>query len=144
MKFIIFSKFDDYDTICKFSLFWLQTAFRLMGIFVICTASGIVIVSVFASSAVDHGFEPWSGQMKDYKIGICCFSTKHTALRRKSKDGLAQYQDNVSECGDISIHGLLFQWASTCHYKNPTRCVGLVQSGPHHHLIENKLVLAMI
>ena len=21
--------------------------------------------------------------------------------------------------------------------KNPTKCVGLVQSGPHHHLIEN-------
>jgi hypothetical protein len=29
----------------------------------------------------------------------------------------------------------LFQWASTI--KNPTKCVGLVQSGPHHHLIEN-------
>ena len=23
------------------------------------------------------------------------------------------------------------------HYKNPTKCVGLVQSGPHHHFIEN-------
>jgi len=22
------------------------------------------------------------------------------------------------------------------HYKNPIKCVGLVQSGPHHHLIE--------
>jgi len=21
------------------------------------------------------------------------------------------------------------------HYNNPTKCVGLVQSGPHHHLI---------
>ena len=28
----------------------------------------------------------WSGQTKDYKIGICCFSTKHAALRRRSKD----------------------------------------------------------
>jgi len=26
------------------------------------------------------------GQTKDYKIGICCFSTKHAALRRKSKE----------------------------------------------------------
>ena len=23
------------------------------------------------------------------------------------------------------------------HYNNPTKHVGLVQSGPHHHLIEN-------
>ena len=44
-----------------------------------------------------------SGQTKVYKIGICCFSTKHAALRRKSKDWLAWNQDNVSEWGDISI-----------------------------------------
>ena len=29
-----------------------------------------IMVSVLASSAVDHGFEPRSGQNKDYKIGI--------------------------------------------------------------------------
>ena len=62
---------------------------------------------------VDHGFEPRLGQTKDYKIGICCFSAKHTPLRRKSKDGLAQNQDNVSEWGDMSTRGLLFQLAST-------------------------------
>ena len=55
------------------------------------------MVSVLASCAVDHGLEPRLGQRKDYKIGICCFSTKHTALRRKSKDWLARNQDNVSE-----------------------------------------------
>jgi hypothetical protein len=27
---------------------------------------------------------------KDYKIGICCFSAKHAALRRKSKDWLVR------------------------------------------------------
>ena len=48
------------------------------------------MVSVLASSAVDRGFEPQSGQAKDYKIGIYCFSAKHAALRRKSKDWLAQ------------------------------------------------------
>jgi hypothetical protein len=68
------------------------------------------MVSVLASSAVDHGFNPWLSQTKDYKIGICCFSAKHAALRRKSKDWLAL---------------------------NPTQHAGLVQSGPHHHLIEN-------
>ena len=38
-----------------------------------------VMVSVLASSAVDRGFEPWSGQTKDFKIDICCFSSKHAA-----------------------------------------------------------------
>ena len=66
------------------------------------------MVSVLTSSAVDPGFEPRSDQTKDYKIDICCFSAKHAALRRKNKDWLAQNQDNVSECGDMSAHGLLF------------------------------------
>jgi hypothetical protein len=43
------------------------------------------MVSELTSSAVDLGFEPQSGQTKDYEIGICCFSTKHTALRRKEQ-----------------------------------------------------------
>jgi hypothetical protein len=54
-------------------------------------------VRVLALSAVDRGFEPRSGQTKDYEIGICCFSAKHAALRRKSKDWLARNQDNVSQ-----------------------------------------------
>ena len=66
------------------------------------------MVSVLASCAVDCGFEPRSGQTKDYKIGIRCFSAKHAALRGKSKDWLARNQDNVSEWGDMSIRGLLF------------------------------------
>ena len=56
------------------------------------------MVSMLTSSAVDRGFEPRSGQTKDYKIGICCFSAKH-AVWRKSKDWLARNQDNVSEWG---------------------------------------------
>ena len=46
------------------------------------------MVNMLASSAVDRGLKPQSGQSKDYKIGtcICCFSAKHAALRRKSKD----------------------------------------------------------
>jgi hypothetical protein len=35
-----------------------------------------IMVSMLASSAIDRGFEPRSGQTKDYKIGICCFSAK--------------------------------------------------------------------
>ena len=40
-----------------------------------------VMVSVLALSAVDRGFEPRSGPIKDNQIGSCCFSTKHDALR---------------------------------------------------------------
>ena len=67
------------------------------------------MVSVLASSVVDRVFEPRSGQTKDYKIGICCFSNKHAALRRKSKDCLARNQNNVYEWSDMSTCGLLFQ-----------------------------------
>jgi hypothetical protein len=71
---------------------------------------GGVMVSVLAVSEVDHGFDPPSSQTKDYNIGICCFSAaKHAALSRKSKDLLTWSQNNVSEWGDMSIRGLLFQ-----------------------------------
>jgi hypothetical protein len=51
----------------------------------------MVSVLVF-SSVVARGFEPRSGQTKDYKIGICSFSAKHAALRRKNKDHLQQVE----------------------------------------------------
>ena len=46
-----------------------------------------------------------------HKIDICWFSAKHTALRRKRKDGLVLNQDNL--WGWMSIRSLLFQWDST-------------------------------
>ena len=70
---------------------------------------GGVMVSVLASSAVDCGFERSN---QDYKTGICCFSAKHTALRRKNKDWLAWNQNNVFEWGGMSIRGL-WCWSST-------------------------------
>ena len=70
---------------------------------------GGLMVSVLASSVVDRGFEHRSGQTKVYKNGICCFTGKHAALRRKSKDWLARIQNNVSEWSDMSTRGLLFQ-----------------------------------
>ena len=42
------------------------------------------VVIVLTSGVADHGFEPWSGQIKDYKIGICFFSIKVNT--RKNKD----------------------------------------------------------
>jgi hypothetical protein len=67
------------------------------------------MVNVLTSSIVDREFEPRSCQTNDYKIGICCFSAKHAAIRRKSKDWLAWNQDNVSEWNDMSTRGLVFQ-----------------------------------
>jgi hypothetical protein len=94
------------------------------------------MVNVLASSAVERGFEPRSGQTKDYKIRICCFFAEHAPLKRKSKDWLTRNQDNVSEWGGMSIRGLLFQWASIIKKNRPKR-VDLVQSWPYHNLIEN-------
>ena len=53
------------------------------------------MVSVLASSTVDRTSP--DQDKPDYKIGIWSFSSKHAALRRKSKDWLARNQDNVSE-----------------------------------------------
>ena len=58
---------------------------------------------MFASSAIDHGFEPQSGQIKDFKIGMCCFSAKQAALKRKNKDWLARNQNNVTEWNVVSV-----------------------------------------
>ena len=44
---------------------------------------GGVMVSVLASSAVDHGCKPRSGHTKDYKIGLCCFSAKHSITEKE-------------------------------------------------------------
>jgi len=62
-----------------------------------------------------------------------CFSAKEAALRREIKDVLARNQDNVGR------HVYLQTVVSvSLHYKNPTKRVGLVQSGSHHHhLVEN-------
>jgi hypothetical protein len=43
---------------------------------------------------------------------MCCFSVKHAALRRKSKDRLARNRDNMSELDDMSIRRMLFRWDS--------------------------------
>ena len=63
-------------------------------------------------SVVDCGFDTLSGQTNDYKIGICCFSTKHIALESKNKDWLAWNQDNVLELGNMLTckhHHYLYQ-----------------------------------
>ena len=53
--------------------------------------NGGEMVSVLASNAVYRRLKFRSGQTKDYKIGFCCFSVQHTALRRMSR--LVYYPD---------------------------------------------------
>ena len=62
---------------------------------------GGVMVSVLASGAVYRWFEPKTIQL------VFVASPISIALRRKSKDGLARNEDNVSEWGDMSTCGLL-------------------------------------
>ena len=54
-------------------------------------------------------FDPRSRQIKDYTISISCFSAKHAALRKTSKDWSARNQIYVSEWSDMSTRRLLFQ-----------------------------------
>jgi hypothetical protein len=35
------------------------------------------MVGVLVSIVVDRGVDSWSGQTKDYQIGICCFFDRH-------------------------------------------------------------------
>ena len=98
---------------------------------------GDVMASVLPSSVVDRWFQLRSGQTKDYKISICCLSAKHAELRRKNKDWLAQNQDNVPEWVNMSIRGLLFQWAGTIKIQLRLLFNSLVESRPPHNHIEN-------
>ena len=66
---------------------------------------GCGMVYMLSLTAVDRGFD--IGQTKDYKVGICCFSARHTVFRSKSKDWLTWNQDN--EWNDMSARELIFQ-----------------------------------
>ena len=73
------------------------------------------MVSVLVSSGIDRVFQFRfrSGQTKDYKIGMCCFSAKCAALRRKRQRLVGSESENVPEWSAMSTRGLLFQSAST-------------------------------
>jgi hypothetical protein len=66
---------------------------------------------------LNRGFESRAGQIKDFTVDICCFSTKQTTLRNKAvvSVGLATLMvrdnDNVSVCNNMSTRRLLCQWA---------------------------------
>ena len=56
-----------------------------------------IMVSMLDSFAVDREFEPQSGQTKYNKIDFHCFSAKHVAFRRKSKDWLTWNHNTLSK-----------------------------------------------
>ena len=85
-----------------------------------------VLVSVLTSSAVDCGFEPRLGQTKDYKIGICCFSTKYASLRATT--GWLEIRIMCPSGGTCLSTDCCF--SEVALNKNLTQRVGLVQSGP--------------
>ena len=62
------------------------------------------MVSMHVSILIEHEFEAWLGQTKDYEFDIWCFSIKHATLSNKSKDWVVWNLDNVSEWGDMSNH----------------------------------------
>jgi hypothetical protein len=64
--------------------------------------------SVSALSGIDCWFDPQSCQPKHNAIDMCCFSSKHTLLRRKSKHLLDLNHDNDSEWVYMVICELLF------------------------------------
>ena len=68
-------------------------------------------VSRLILTAIDHRFNHRSGQIKEYKSSICCFSDKYVASRRKSRDWLAQSVKCIP-VNRMSACGLLFQWAN--------------------------------
>ena len=91
------------------------------------------MVSVLVWIVAYCRFKSRSGQDKDCKIGISCFSIKHAASRRKSKYLLVPNQENVFEWSDMSTNRLLF------HCTDLSNLVGLEQSGHHHHFIDCSL-----
>ena len=66
--------------------------------------SGVMIM-VFASSAVDRGFESRSNQTNEYNIIICCSFHRHVTLRNKSKHYLAQDQKQCVHTERHVYHG---------------------------------------
>ena len=67
------------------------------------------MISLLALNVVNRGFEAHLGQTKYYIIDICCYSAEYASQKGRSKDCLAQNQDNMSDWSDMSTRRLLFQ-----------------------------------
>jgi hypothetical protein len=74
------------------------------------------MVSVLAPSAVNRGFQPRSDQTKDYKIGICCFSTKNFGIWARFWNKIAflwsiNHQDDHFDKNVKYLEFSFFSWA---------------------------------
>jgi hypothetical protein len=69
---------------------------------------------VLSSSVVDREFQSRSGQIKDCKIYICCFSSKNAVFRSKSKDWLPRNQNKASEWSYMSTCWICFSELAKC------------------------------
>jgi hypothetical protein len=58
-------------------------------------------------------YGPWLSEAKDCNISICCFFTRDTTLKIKSKEGLDCNLDNVSECMKQHVY-LSWVHGATC------------------------------
>ena len=99
------------------------------------------MISVLVSSAVDRGFDPRSGQTKNVKLVFVASQLSMQDQGERAKTGWFGIR--------IMCRSGVTCLSTDCCFSelallNPTKRVGLVQSGPHHHLTENQLVLAMI
>ena len=108
-----------------------------------CSAKGTIMSLVLLSKGYEHESGTaqqrvrawvWYCSAKADNIGIWYFSDQHRTWRSKSKDWFD------SESGSRArVHRHIYtrtvvsmRW----HNKNQNMCVGLVQSGHHHHLID--------
>jgi len=91
------------------------------------------MVSVLASSAVDREFEPQSGQTKDYKIGIYCFSAEQGERAKTNWLGIRIMYLSGATClpADFCFSEVALQ--------KPTKRVGLVQTRYRHHFNQMNL-----
>ena len=80
---------------------------------------------VLTSSRVDFWFDPRSCQPKNYTIGMCCFSSKHASLRRKTKTGwvgIRVMSPNGLTCLSVNCY---FSGTSSCIYDTLSETLSL-------------------
>jgi hypothetical protein len=79
-------------------------------------------------------------------IGICCFSAKNAALRRKSKKWLAQNRDNVSGWGNKSTRTVVSSPGQRPSERFPSLGVGvfyfifILEIQIHSNIFKQKLI----
>ena len=69
------------------------------------------MVNMLATSVVDHDFEPWSGQSKDYKLVFAASPRLHATLKSEGKDWFAHkfvkiYYMSFSKGNNLIYHPL--------------------------------------